>query len=166
VMVSGENHEIIEVKVDGQWLVAAPGDTGGLLRTRAEFATARAAEIGSLSYMAAPTENGFIELTQEYVTTDTIVITIRRNGEPLADAQVALEHRFGNLMTQLPCNDRTFHTDFNGTVTLHLGKLHYINEFKGSEEYYWIYVNGQNTGYNVTSTGTDQIRPVDINFSE
>jgi hypothetical protein len=165
VVLSGEDHEVIEVKVDGQWLVAAPGDTGGQLRTRAEFAAARIAEVGCLSYVVATTQNGFIELTQEYVNTDTIIIKIMRNGEPLADAQVVLKHRFENLMMQLPCNDYTFHTNFNGTVTLHLGNLHYINEFKGSEEYYWIYVNGQNTGFNVTSTGTGQIYSVQVDLS-
>jgi hypothetical protein len=42
--------------------------------------------------------------------------------------------------------------------------MYYINDFKGSEEYYWIYVNGQNTGHNVTSTGTGQIQSLEIDL--
>jgi hypothetical protein len=164
VVIPGEDHEVIEVWVDGNWLVAAPGDSGGLLITRAEMAAKRVEGVGSLSYVVAQTETGFIELTQQYEGTDTITIVVTRNGEPLADAQVVLKHRFGSLTTQLPCDGREFHTDVNGAVTLHLGKMCYINEFKGSEEYYWIYVNGQNTGHNVTSTGTGQIQSSEIDL--
>ena len=103
-------------------------------------------------------------MTQQYQSTDTITIVVTRNGDPLADAQVVLKHRFGSLTTQLPCDGREFYTDVNGAVTLHLGKTHYINEFKGSEEYYWIYVNGQNTSRNVTSTGTGQIQSIEIDL--
>jgi hypothetical protein len=164
VVFSGEDHAVTEVKIGGEWLVSDPGDYGAQLITRAEMTATRIRQVGSVSYAAAYTENGFIELTQQYVNTDTIVIRVTRNGEPLADAEVVLKHRFGNQITQLPCDDRTFHTDVNGTVTLHLGKPFYINEFKGSEEYYWVYVDGQNTGYNTTSTGTGQIHLVEINL--
>lgn len=162
VVLPGEDHAFIEVKVDGDWLVADPGYYGANLTTRIERAARRIIEVGSISYVVAYTENAFIELTQQYVSTDTIKIRITGNGEPLADAEIVLKHRFGGLTTQLPCDDRTFHTDVNGTVTLHMGKPHYINEFRGSEEYYWIYVNGQPTGRNVTSTGTSQIQFVEI----
>jgi hypothetical protein len=164
VVLPGEDHTFIEVKLDGDWLVADPGYYGAELTTRTKRAANRIKEVGSVSYVVAYTENAFIELTQQYVSTDTIKIKITGNGEPLANAEIVLRHRFGGLTTQLPCNDRTFHTDVNGTVTLHMGKSHYVNEFKGSEEYYWIYVNSQNTGHNVTSTGTGQIQFVEIDL--
>lgn len=107
--------------------------------------------VGSISYVVAYTENSFVELTQQYLSTDTIIIRVARNGEPLADAEVVLEHRFGKLTTQLPCDGRTFHTDVNGTVTLHLGKPYYINDLIGSEEYYWDCHDNDNTHFVVFS---------------
>jgi hypothetical protein len=160
----GEDHVLIEVKIGGDWLVSDPGSYQGRIISREERAQQRIERLGSLSYVIACTESGFIELTQAYVSTDMIVIRIARNGEPLADAQVVLKHGFRGYVTQLPSRDRTFHTDASGNVTLHMGKIHYINEFKGSEEYYWIYVNGENTGYNVTSTGTGQTHAVEIDL--
>ena len=164
VVLSGEDHVFVEVKKGEDWLVADPGYFGGELTTRAERTARRVADVGSVSYVVALTESSFVELTQQYVRTDTIIIRITRNGEPLADAQVVLKHRFGSLTTQLPCDGCEFHTSVNGTVTLHLGKPYYINGFKGSEEYYWIYVNGQNTGRNVTSTGTGLIQSLEIDL--
>jgi hypothetical protein len=160
----GEDHVLIEVKIGGEWLVSDPGSYQGRIISREERATQRIERLGSLSYVIAYTESGFIELTQAYVSTDTIVIRVTKNGEPLGDADLALKHRFRGSLMQLPSHDRTFHTDATGSVTLHMGKLQYTNEFKGSEEYYWVYVNGENTGYNVTSTGTDQIRLVEIDL--
>jgi len=165
IVLPGEDHSFIEVKIGDEWLVADPGYYGPELITRSERAAGRFENVGSVSYVVTCTEKTFIELTQQYVPTDTIVIRIRRNGEYLADAEVLLKHRFGQLTTQLPCGDRVFHADTSGAVTLHLGKIYYTNEFKGSEEYYWIYVNGQNTGYNVTSTGTGQIHSIEIDLS-
>jgi hypothetical protein len=164
VLLPGEDHVFVEVKIGGDWLVADPGYFGGELTTRAERTARRVADVGSVSYVVALTENSFVELTQQYVSTDTIIIRVTRNGEPLADAQVVLKHRFGSLTTQLPCDGCEFHSSVNGTVTLHLGKPYYINDFKGSEEYYWIYVNGQNTGRNVTSTGTGLIQSLEIDL--
>jgi hypothetical protein len=66
--------------------------------------------------------------------------------------------------SSLVCDGRTFYTDVNGTVTLHLGKPYYVNDFMGSEEYYRVYVNGQSTGHNVTSTGTGQIQSLEIDL--
>jgi hypothetical protein len=166
VVLPGEDHTFIEVKIDSNWLVADPGYYGGELINRTERARRRIQDVGSISYAIACIGDSFVELTQQYVSTDTIMIRITRNGEPLADTEVVLKHRFGQLTTQLPCNGRTFHTDVSGTVTLHLGKPYYIDEYKGSEEYYWIYVNEQNTGRNVTSTGTGQIHMVEIDLAD
>jgi len=164
VVFPGEDHTFIEVKINGNWFVADPGYYGGELITRVERAVRRIQEVGSVSYVVACIGDSFVELTQQYVSTDTIIIRVTRNGEPLSDAQVVLKHRFGSLITQLPCDGCQFHTDVNGTVTLHMGKVHYINKFKGSEEYYWIYINGQDTGCNVTSTGTGQIHLVEFSL--
>jgi hypothetical protein len=164
VVIPGEDHAFIEVKIDGNWLVADSGYYGGEIISRTERATRRIQEVGSISYVITCIGDSFVELTQQYVSTDTIVIRVTRNGEPLASAEVLLKHRFGNHMTQLPCDSCAFHTDVDGTVTLNMGKLLYINEFKGSEEYYWIYVNGQNTGHNVTSTGTGQTFLMEIDL--
>jgi hypothetical protein len=160
VIIPGEDHAFVEVNIGGKWLVS----DGPKLVTRAEMAAKRIGEIGSLSYVVAPTENSFIELTQQYVSTDTIIIRITRNGEPLADVAIALKHTFNGKLMQLPCDGCTFHTNVNGTVMLHIGKLHYIGKYKGSEEYYWIYANGQNTGHNVTSTGTGITQRVEIDL--
>ena len=164
VALPGEDHAFIEVMVDGEFLIADSGYYGTELITRSERADRRVKEIGSLTYAVALTENSFIELTQQYVSTDTIVIRITRNGEPLSDVSVTLKHKFGSLTTQLPVDGNAFHTDVNGTISLHMGKPHYINGFKGSEEFYWIYADGQNTGYNVTSTGTGLVHSVEIDL--
>jgi hypothetical protein len=166
VVFPGENHALIEVKIGGDWWVSDPGYYSGELVSRTERAKRRIERVGSLTYVVAYTENGFIELTQQYVPTDTIVIRITRNGEPFADAQVVLKHKFRNITTRLPCDDRSFHTDVNGTVTIHMGKPLYINEFKESEEYYWIYVNGENTGRNIASTETGRTRLVQIDVNK
>ncbi len=165
IVFPGEDHALIEVKIGGSWLVSDPGSYRGILISRTERAEQRIERVGSLSYVIAYREDGFIELTQQYVSTDTIVINVKRNGEPVAGAEVALRHRFNGIITQLPSDDRTFQSDVNGTVTLHLGRLHYIHEFKGSEEYYWIYVNGKDSGYNVTSTGTGQLHLLEIDLN-
>jgi hypothetical protein len=161
VIIPGEDHAFIEVNVNGEWLVS----DGPKLVTRDEMAAKRIEEIGSLSYIVVPIGNSFIELTQQYVSTDTIIIRITRNGEPFADAAVVLKHRFDGKLMQLPCDGCTFHTNVNGTVTLHMGKLHYSGEYIGSEEYYWVYVNGRDTSHNVTSTGTGITQLVEIDFA-
>jgi hypothetical protein len=60
---------------------------------------------------------------------------------------------------------RAFYTDTNGTVALHLGKLAYVAPFEKTDAYYWIYVDGQNTDHNVTSTGTGQTNIVEIDLA-
>ena len=164
VSFPGEDHAFVEVRIDNRWMVLDPGYYYSEILTREQRAERRIQDVGSVSYVVVCNGDSFVELTQQYVSTDTIVIRITRNGEPLSDVQVVLKHRFGSLITQLPCDGCQFHTDVNGTVTLHMGNVHYINEFKGSEEYYWIYVEDQNTGYNVTSTGTGQVHFVEIDL--
>lgn len=115
-------------------------------------------EFGAISYAVAPADSSFIELTQEYVPTDTVIIRVTLGGEPLANAQVVLKHRFMSKEFSLP----TFYTDMNGTVTLHLGAMNYNDKAKEYEPYYRIFVEEKDTGFRATSTGTGQIQYVEI----
>lgn len=158
VAFPGEDHAFIEVKINGEWLVADPGYYSGNIMTRLERASKRISEFGAISYVIAPADSSFIELTQEYVPTDTVIIRVTLGGEPLANAQVVLKHRFMSKEFSLP----TFYTDMNGTVTLHLGAMDYNDKAKEYEPYYRIFVEGKDTGFRATSTGTGQIQYVEI----
>ena len=138
---------------------------GPSIITRAEMTDKRVRSIGSLTYAVTLTEDSFIELTQDYVeNADSITLRITRNGLPVTDARVELRHKFvmesGSIMQQLPHMDRAFITNNDGKVAFCLGKPSYIGEFKDSEEFYWIYVNAQNTSLKVTSSGTGLIQPI------
>lgn len=156
VDIPGE-HSFVEVNLNGTWMVA----DGSQIISRNETAQKRIQDVGSLSYITAPSQNSFIELTQQYVPTDTIVITVTKNGEPIADAPVKL-FRSGTLSAQLPSIDHSFYTDTNGIITLHLGKTYFIYPYQGTDNYYRIWVDGQKTIYTVTSTGTGQTTPVNV----
>ena len=156
VDIPGE-HSFVEVNINGTWMVA----DGSQVISRNETAQKRINGVGSLSYIIAPSQNSFIELTPQYVPTDTIVITVTKNDEPIADTPVKL-FRSGTLSAQLPSVDRSFYTDTNGTVRLHLGKAHFIYPYQGTDNYYRIWVNGQETKYTVNSTGTGQTTSVNV----
>lgn len=161
VSIAGENHELVEVNTTGKWKVA----DSATITTREEWAQKRISDVGALTYVSTVIENSFLELTQEYVNnSDTIVIKVLRNGQPVPNAEVQLKHTFvtatGSLICQLPNSDRSFITNVNGTVSLHLGKPYYIGEFKESEPFYWVFVNGENQSRTVTSTGTGIIQPI------
>lgn len=158
VAFPGEDHSFIEVKINGEWLVADPGYYSGNIMTRLERASRRISEFGAISYVVVPVDSSFIELTQEYVPTDAIIIRVTLGGEPLANAQVVLKHLFMSKEFSLP----TFYTDMNGTVTLHLGAMNYNDKAKEYEPYYRIFVEGKDTGFRATSTGTGQIQYVEI----
>jgi hypothetical protein len=96
VDIPGE-HAFVEVKVNGEWMVA----DGSNVINRTAYGQRRIADPGSLSYAITETPNSFIELTQYYVNTDTIIINVTRNGEPVADASVVLV-RSGTLPARLP----------------------------------------------------------------
>jgi hypothetical protein len=134
---------------------------GSRIVSRNETAQKRIHDVGCLSYIIAPSKNSFIELTQEYVPTDLIVISVTKNGEPMAGTQVKL-FRSGTLSAQLPSVDRSFVTDTNGTVVLHLGKSHFVSPYQGTDDFYRIWVGGQETKYAVTSTGAGQTIPVNV----
>jgi hypothetical protein len=166
VTFPGEDHVFVEVKINGTWLVLDPGYSPPKLLTRSERASERTREVGTISYVSAYSDSSFIELTAQYVDTDMITIEVAKKGEPVAGASINLVHtlRYDNTAydCQLPGWGLSFHTDINGTVTLHLGKLEYNKSFERTDAYYWIYINGHNTGCKVTSTGTGETHLVQI----
>jgi hypothetical protein len=162
VNLPGEDHEFFEVNMNGTWMIVDPGYYQSQIVTREQRASDRVKEMGAISYVIAYVNSSFIELTQEYVPTDTIIIRVTNNGEPLTNAQVYLEHTFLGGQWRLPDATHVFYTGINGTVTLHLGSMSY--NALSTDSFYRIYVNGINTGYNVTSTGTGQTHFVEIDL--
>jgi hypothetical protein len=158
VSIPGE-HAFIEVNINGEWLIPC----GSTMKTRADFAQDRLRDPGSISYVIALTgDNSFVELTSEYVPTDTIKIQVTKNGEAVANAKVFLQ-RGGALPAQLPDSGLYFYTDVNGTITLHLGNQRFVGQYASTDCSYRIYVNDQLKG-NITSTGnyTSRFLPIDI----
>lgn len=166
VAFPGEDHAFVEVKLNGTWMVVDPGYYGSELLTRKERGLKRVEEFGALSYVIAYADNMFIELTQYYVATDAIVTRVTYEGEPVANAEVFLKHTFLGRETRLPSQEYMFYSDGNGTVVLHMGSLAYNEKAGEVESYFWIYVNGRNTGLNVTSTGSGRIHYVEIDLAE
>ncbi|HUJ84743.1 MAG TPA: transglutaminase domain-containing protein [Candidatus Acidoferrales bacterium] len=167
----GEDHEFVEVEMNGTWLVVDPGYNMTLVPIAAR-AEARVQEAGTISYVAAYTADGFTELTQQYVNTDTIVVRVTQYGEPVADASVTFVHTLvtdGNARSmELPGNGFSFHTDINGTVTIRLGKIGanvYQGSFTQTQPYYVVYVNGKSTQQKVTSTGTGITAEINIDLT-
>lgn len=54
------------------------------------------------------------------------------------------------------------YTDGNGTVILHLGALNYNDRAKEYESFYRIFIDGKDTGFKATSTGSDQVHVIEI----
>lgn len=160
VELPAENHEFVEVRLNGSWKVVDPGYFGGDVLSRQERASKRIEDVGAISYVVAYVDSSFVELTQEYVPTDAAVIRVSREGEPFADAQVVLTHLFQGSDLSLP----PLYTDGNGTVMLHLGALNYNSNAGVAESFFRIYVNGQGTGQTVTSTGTGILQHVEIDL--
>ena len=165
VDLPGENHEFVEVKINGNWYVTDPGYYPSEILTREERAVRRIYDVGAISYVIAYVSTSFVELTQYYVPTDTIVIRVTYSNEPLVNAQVYLSHKFMGGEWRLPDSSSSFYTDGNGTITLHMGALTYNHKAEPYEPYYWIYVNGKNTGYIVNSTGTGKTHLIGIDLT-
>jgi hypothetical protein len=166
VVFPGEDHAFVEVKINGEWRVLDPGYYPSENLTRKERAERRLTEFGAISYVIGYVDSSFVELTQYYVPTDTIIIKVTHEGEPFANAEISLRHKFMSRTLQLPDNGVSFCSDGNGTVTFHLGALNYNSKANEFEPYFWIYINGRNTGYNVTSTGTGQTQFVEIDLTK
>jgi hypothetical protein len=164
VVLPGEDHAFIEVMIDGVWFVADPGYYGSELLSRAERANRRIAEFGAISYVAAYTESGLVELTQKYVAADTIVIKVTQEGKPLINAQIYLVHKFMGSDRRIPDSDRCFFSNGNGTVVLHLGASTYADKAQPYESQFRIYVNGEDTGYRVESNGTGETQIIKIDL--
>jgi hypothetical protein len=163
----GEDHTFVEVSLNGTWFVLDPGYYQGQILTREQRANNRLTEMGAISYVDTDVNStSFIELTQNYVPTDTIVIRIVNNGEPVMNAQVYLEHTFLGSTWRLPDATHIFHSDSNGTVTLNMGSLDYNSNAGKVDSFYRIYVNGESTKYTVTSTGSNKTQFIEINLAK
>lgn len=166
VSFPGEDHAFVEVRIDDKWMVLDPGYYYSEILTREQRAERRIAEFGAISYVIGYVNTSFVELTQQYVPTDIIIIKVTYYGEPLANAQIHLTHKFMNRSLRLPDSVSKFHSDGNGTITIHLGALTYNEKAKQYDSCYWIYVNDKNTGRNVTSTGSGKTHLIEIDLSE
>jgi hypothetical protein len=165
IALPGEDHDFTEVKINETWMVIDPGYGYSTPVSRAERANARLDEMGAISYVIAYTSSNFTELTSLYVPTDTITIKVTSEGEPLPNAEVYLTHEFLNRTLRLPSLGMFFITNATGEVTLHMGALTYNQNANKYENYYWVYVNGEKTTYNVTSTGTNENRKLLVETS-
>lgn len=113
--------------------------------------------------MVAHTDQGLIEVTNHYVTTDQITIRVTDSGEPLVNAKVILKHTFLGQTRPLP----EFYSDTNGSVELSLGSLAYNNsKIEPVEPYYWIWVNGKNTDLKASSTGSGKSVLIEVDLAE
>lgn len=166
IVLPGEDHAFVEVKIDGTWLVVDPGYNITEPITRKQRADMRIQEMGAISYVITYSDSSFIELISFYVPTDTITIKVTRGQEPIANAQVYLLHKFMNGIQRLPSADTSFFTDANGETTFHLGALAYNENAKDFDTFYWIYVNGKSTGFNLTSTGTEETHLIEIGLAD
>ena len=166
VSFPGEDHVFVEVKLNGTWFTLDPGYFGGQLLTREQRANYRIAEttIGAISYVIAFQNGSFIELTQDYVPTDTIVIKVNEGNLPKSNVPVYLTHTFMGKTQRLPSAEHTFNTDSNGTVTLHLGELNYSEASGNTDHFFKIYVDGKETGLTVQSSGSNETRYAEIDF--
>ena len=164
VSFPGEDHAFVEVDIDGTWMVVDPGYYQSQIVTREDRADYRLREMGAISYAVSFVDSSFIELTQDYVPTDTIIIRIRQNGEALSNAQIYLEHTFRGRSIKIPSEFHTFFSNSNGTVTLHMGALNYNENAGEVDSFFRIYVNGNKTDFTVTSSGSNQniFVPIDL----
>jgi hypothetical protein len=160
VSFPGEDHAFVEVKINSTWQVIDPGYCMTLV-SRSYRASARINETGTISYVTGNEDGKFVELTQEYVPTDTITVRVTHGSTPIVDASVTLIHqlRYGATAypVAVPGDAFSFHTGSNGTIVIHLGRIEegsYSTQFSKTDPFFQIYVNGQSTNYKVNSTGT------------
>jgi len=162
VSFPGEDHMFVEAKLNDTWLVVDPGYQLNLV-TREERGSTRLEKLGGLSYVVTYTDRGLIELTRYYVTADKVVIRVTDNGEPIANARIALRHTFMGDEMSLP----EFYSNVNGTIELNLGPLAYnSSEIEPAEPYFWIYVNSVNTESKVSSTGIGEYHYIEIDLAD
>jgi hypothetical protein len=165
VCLPGEDHAFVEVRLNDTWWVVDPGYYRSEILTRQQRAIRRIDEFGAISYVIAYSDSSFVELTQYYVSFDTIIIRVTYRGEPLANAKICLIHKFLGRNMRLPDSVSFFYSDGNGTVVLHIGALNYKDKADPYEPYYRIYINNQETGFTVNSTGTGKTNIVEIDLA-
>lgn len=148
----GEDHAFVEVYVNGSWMVSDPGYKALHLVTRENRARVRLKEFGAISYVCTVEDNQNVELTDKYVSTDTIVIRVLKDGKPLVGAKVKLVHKFRGVSMKIPCVP--VYTDEDGIVVLKLGALNYSSNAEPVEKFFLVYINDKQTGLKITSTGS------------
>lgn len=166
VVFPGEDHAFAEVYMNNTWFVLDPGYNKGQIITREQRANNRITEMGALSYVIAYENSSFLELTQYYVATDTIVIRVLNESLPVSHSSVFLEHTFMGASKRLPDLNQFFYSDSNGTVSLQLGKLNFNSNAGETDSFYRIYVNGILTKYIATSTGSNSSQLIEIDLAE
>ena len=162
----------MEVNINSTWRVIDSG-YGMMLVSEGYRASARINETGTISYVTGNSNGTFVELTQDYVPTDTIILRVTRGSIPVTDASVNLVHqlRYGSssYAVAVPGDNFSFHPDSNGTIIIHLGKIGegaYSPYFGKTDAFYQIYVDGQSTNYSVNSTGTGLSTLVSVDLSK
>lgn len=165
ICLPGEDHAFVEVEIDKKWMVIDPGYGYTTPTSRQQRADARLAEMGAISYVIALSSSGsnFTELTSFYVPTDTITIKVTDKGAPLPNAQIYFTHEFRNRTQKIPDSNLSFHTDSTGEISFRLGALTYNENANRYEDFYFIFVNGQNKG-NITSAGKGAQQVIEIDM--
>ena len=166
VNLPGEDHTFVEVMLNRTWFVLDPGYYHGEILTREQRADRRLSEMGSISYVVANENSSFVELTQSYVPTDTIIIRVVDENEPVLNAQIYLEHTFMGASWRLPDATNVFYSDVNGNAIMHLGSLDYNSTAQKADNFFQVYVNGIRTEKTVTSTGANQTQLIQIDISK
>ena len=162
----GEDHAFVIANISGKLYSIDPGYFENI--TTLEYRIKRRIlEYGNITYVVMHLdEGGFIELTSffpQLIRYDTIVIKVLKNNMPVANACIELKHKFRGQIVSIPGNGRCFHTNPEGEIIVHLGPPKYYAKKAGDyEPYFWIYVNGENTGITVTSTGAFTIKYVTV----
>ncbi len=162
----GEDRAFVIANISGELYSIDPGYFENITSIECRIKR-RILEYGNITYVAMHLdEGGFIELTSFFpklIRYDTIVIKVLKNNMPVANACVELRHKFGGRIVSIPGNERCFHTNPEGEIIVHLGPPKYYAKKAGDyEPYFWIYVNRENTGITVTSTGTFTIKYVTV----
>ena len=164
VAFPGEDHTFAQVKINNTWMVFDPGYYKGKIVTWERRINDRIREYGNISYIAAYVNGEFIELTHKYIPTDTIIIRVLHNREPLSSACIILTHKFLNKEVPIPGNELCFYTDTNGYITIHLGPPKYYEKASPYEPYFKIIVNGKDSGIKVSSTGSHKTQYIEVNL--
>jgi len=148
VLIVGEDHTIVEVKINGTWMISDPG-LQNILIPREEFTKKRLNQIGGISLVYVVDTDPPIFITDQYVPTDLVTIKITKNSLPYSNCTVTLMHYFNYSNFETP----KIHPNSEGIIKIKLGDMrNYI--IGGVEPFYWVCIDGNKTEYQVTSNGT------------